>query len=162
MYVFLCLACTPHTKKHSCHTQTNITQVKGSVIPGIPSYGVGIALVTLGAVIMSHNIYLHSALVQSRDVDQSDHRKVKDANKYNAIESGGALLVSFFINLAVVTTYAQRFSSPECATLDGGRFAEVGIGAIVDGKNLVRVMRQGLVQTLVLPDWSRGHGGTRT
>ena len=60
---------------HSRQTQTTITQVKGSVIPGIPSYGVGIALGTLGAVIMPHNIYLHSALVQSRDVDQGDHRK---------------------------------------------------------------------------------------
>ena len=110
--------------------------MEGSVIPGVPSYGVGIALGTLGAVINPHNIYLHSALVQSRDVDQSDHRKVKDANKYNAIESGGALFVSFFINLAVVVTYAQRFFSPKCATLIGGPFAEIGIEAIVDGKNL--------------------------
>ena len=86
--------------------------------------------------IMPHNIYLHSALVQSRDVDQSDHRKVKDANKYNAIESGWALFVSFFINLAVVITYAQRFFAAKCATLDGGPFAEVGLDAIVDGKNL--------------------------
>ena len=111
-------------------------QVKGTLIPGIPSYGLNIAVGSLGAVIMPHNIYLHSALVQSRDVDQSDHRKVKDANKYNAIESGGALFVSFFINLAVVITYARRFFSTECATLDQGPFAEVGLHTTVDGSNL--------------------------
>ena len=110
-------------------------QVKGTIIPGVPNYGIKIAVGSLGAVIMPHNIYLHSALVQSRNVPRDDQRKVKDANKYFGIESGVALFVSFFINLAVVITYARRFFNEECATLDGGPFAYIGTHAGSDGGN---------------------------
>nr|KAG5693454.1 hypothetical protein BaRGS_022341 [Batillaria attramentaria] len=42
----------------------------------------------IGAVIMPHNIYLHSALVLSRDVDRKDKGAVREANMYYSIESG--------------------------------------------------------------------------
>lgn len=63
----------------------------------------------VGAVIMPHNIYLHSALVKSRDVDRSNHREVKEANKYFFIESSIALFVSFIINVFVVAVFAEAF-----------------------------------------------------
>ncbi|KAJ3586784.1 hypothetical protein NHX12_013177 [Muraenolepis orangiensis] len=64
----------------------------------------------VGAVIMPHNIYLHSALVKSRDVDRSNKKDVKEANKYFFIESSIALLVSFLINVFVVAVFAEAFS----------------------------------------------------
>uniref|UniRef100_A0A146R384 Natural resistance-associated macrophage protein 1 n=1 Tax=Fundulus heteroclitus TaxID=8078 RepID=A0A146R384_FUNHE len=63
----------------------------------------------VGAVIMPHNIYLHSALVKSRDVDRKDKKAVKEANKYYFIESSIALFVSFLINVFVVAVFAQAF-----------------------------------------------------
>lgn len=63
----------------------------------------------VGAVIMPHNIYLHSALVKSRDVDRKNKREVKEANKYFFIESSIALFVSFLINVFVVAVFAQAF-----------------------------------------------------
>ncbi|XP_077869485.1 natural resistance-associated macrophage protein 2-like, partial [Saccoglossus kowalevskii] len=42
---------------------------------------------TVGAVIMPHNIYLHSALVLSRQIDRAQKPKVKEANMYYTIES---------------------------------------------------------------------------
>ena len=51
---------------------------------------------------MPHNIYLHSALVQSRRVDRKNVGQVRVAAKYFAYESAFALLISFFINLAIV------------------------------------------------------------
>ncbi|XP_041801313.1 natural resistance-associated macrophage protein 2-like isoform X2 [Chelmon rostratus] len=63
----------------------------------------------VGAVIMPHNIYLHSALVKSRDVDRTNKKEVKEANKYFFIESTIALFISFLINVFVVAVFAQAF-----------------------------------------------------
>ncbi|XP_048840571.1 natural resistance-associated macrophage protein 2-like isoform X2 [Brienomyrus brachyistius] len=63
----------------------------------------------VGAVIMPHNIYLHSALVKSREVDRANAKKVKEANKYFFIESSIALFISFLINVFVVAVFAAGF-----------------------------------------------------
>uniref|UniRef100_A0A4W4G7M1 Solute carrier family 11 member 2 n=1 Tax=Electrophorus electricus TaxID=8005 RepID=A0A4W4G7M1_ELEEL len=63
----------------------------------------------VGAVIMPHNIYLHSALVKSRDIDRHNKKEVKEANKYFFIESSVALFVSFLINVFVVAVFAEAF-----------------------------------------------------
>ncbi|GAB1598110.1 natural resistance-associated macrophage protein 2-like isoform X2 [Argonauta hians] len=65
----------------------------------------------IGAIIMPHNIYLHSALVKSRDVDRSDKKKVKEANMYYFIEAAVALFISFLINLFVVAVFAEGFNN---------------------------------------------------
>ena len=63
----------------------------------------------VGAVIMPHNIYLHSALVRSRQIDRSKKGKIREANFYFFIESAIALFVSFIINMFVVVVFAQAF-----------------------------------------------------
>ncbi|CAL8403157.1 unnamed protein product [Arctogadus glacialis] len=63
----------------------------------------------VGAVIMPHNIYLHSALVKSRQIDRSNKNEVKEANKYYFIEATIALFISFLINVFVVAVFAQAF-----------------------------------------------------
>lgn len=83
-------------------------------VPRVQSYAVVQAVGIVGAVIMPHNIFLHSALVQTRQVDPTNPRKVHEANKYFAIESGGALFVSFLINLAVLGVFAKGFFSTDC------------------------------------------------
>ncbi|XP_063695523.1 protein Malvolio isoform X2 [Culicoides brevitarsis] len=61
----------------------------------------------VGAVIMPHNLYLHSALVKSRDIDRKDSSKVREANFYFFIEACVALFVSFVINVCVVAVFAH-------------------------------------------------------
>lgn len=61
----------------------------------------------VGAVIMPHNLYLHSALVKSRDIDRRDSRKVRDANLYYFVEAAIALFISFIINVFVVSVFAH-------------------------------------------------------
>ena len=56
---------------------------------------------------MPHNLYLHSALVKSREVDRTRKEKVREANFYYFIESAIALLVSLVINIFVVAVFAQ-------------------------------------------------------
>ncbi|XP_076124850.1 natural resistance-associated macrophage protein 2 isoform X1 [Alosa pseudoharengus] len=86
--------------------------LKGMFVPycagcGSPQLLQAVGIV--GAVIMPHNIYLHSALVKSRQVDRGNKREVKEANKYFFIESAIALFVSFLINVFVVAVFAEAF-----------------------------------------------------
>ena len=101
----------------------------GGVEPLIKGYALLQAVGTVGAVIMPHNLYLHSALVKTRNVKDPSGDEAKDvvlktvANKYFAIESGAALFTSFLINLAVVAAFSRSFFQSTCAELDGGPFA---------------------------------------
>ncbi|XP_055384851.1 protein Malvolio isoform X2 [Condylostylus longicornis] len=61
----------------------------------------------VGAVIMPHNLYLHSALVKSRDVNRQRPSEVRAANYYFFIETCLALFVSFVINVFVVTVFGH-------------------------------------------------------
>uniref|UniRef100_A0A8D2ITZ9 Natural resistance-associated macrophage protein 1 n=1 Tax=Varanus komodoensis TaxID=61221 RepID=A0A8D2ITZ9_VARKO len=63
----------------------------------------------IGAIIMPHNIYLHSSLVKTREVDRTNKKAVKEANMYFLTESTIALLVSFVINLFVMAVFGQAF-----------------------------------------------------
>ena len=78
----------------------------GTFVPTIPKGSIGAAIAMFGAVIMPHNLYLHSALVLTRKVDMRKRNQVKEATIYNNIESSISLLISFVIALAVVATFA--------------------------------------------------------
>ncbi|XP_032801751.2 natural resistance-associated macrophage protein 2-like isoform X2 [Petromyzon marinus] len=86
--------------------------LKGMFFPycegcGTPQLEQAVGIV--GAVIMPHNIYLHSALVKSRAIDRSKRQEVRDANMYYFIEASVALFVSFLINVFVVSVFAEAF-----------------------------------------------------
>ncbi|KAG8291259.1 hypothetical protein J6590_064572 [Homalodisca vitripennis] len=61
----------------------------------------------IGAVIMPHNLYLHSGLVKSRDIDRTKPSKVREANLYYFVESTIALAVSLVINVFIVAVFAH-------------------------------------------------------
>lgn len=86
-----------------------VALLEGLVIPRVSGSSVTQAVGMVGAVIMPHNIFLHSALVQSRKINRRDPVEVKEANKYYAVESSIALLVSFVINMFVVCVFAEGF-----------------------------------------------------
>jgi NRAMP (natural resistance-associated macrophage protein)-like metal ion transporter len=60
----------------------------------------------LGSVVMPHNLYLHTAAVQSRRVKRQESI-VRQAVKYCSIEPILPIVISFFVNLAVVTIAAE-------------------------------------------------------
>lgn len=62
----------------------------------------------IGSVVMPHNIFFHSTLVLSRDFDRSESA-IHEANKYYAIESGGALFFTFLFNLFVTSVSSKAF-----------------------------------------------------
>ncbi|KAL8059615.1 hypothetical protein ABFX02_03G098500 [Erythranthe guttata] len=80
--------------------------LKGLFIPKLNGQdATGDAIALLGALVMPHNLFLHSALVLSRKVPNSV-RGVNDACRYFLIESGFALFVAFLINVAIVSVSA--------------------------------------------------------
>ncbi|XP_039065538.1 metal transporter Nramp5-like [Hibiscus syriacus] len=77
--------------------------VKGMFVPKLAGQGATAdAIALLGALVMPHNLFLHSALVLSRKVPNSV-QGVNAACRFFLIESGFALLVAFLINVAVVS-----------------------------------------------------------
>lgn len=83
--------------------------VIGLLIPKLSSRTIRQAVGVVGCVIMPHNVFLHSALVQSREIDPNKKGQVQEAINYYTIESTAALLVSFIINLFVTTVFAKGF-----------------------------------------------------
>ena len=84
--------------------------VEGLLLPICPGCGhkeLLQAVGVIGAIIMPHNLYLHSALVKSRDIDRTKKKEVREANYYFFIEAAVALFVSFLINVFVVSVFAK-------------------------------------------------------
>ena len=67
-----------------------------------------IAVGIIGATVMPHNLYLHSALVQTRKI-KTDPASIKQALKYNRIDSTIALNAAFLVNTAILVLAATVF-----------------------------------------------------
>ncbi len=67
-----------------------------------------IAIGIIGATVMPHNLYLHSALVQTRKFGR-DIPSLKKAIKFNTIDSAIALNLAFFVNAAILILAAAVF-----------------------------------------------------
>ncbi|KAK7406494.1 hypothetical protein VNO78_08121 [Psophocarpus tetragonolobus] len=91
----------------------------GILVPKLSSRTIQKAVGVVGCIIMPHNVFLHSALVQSRKIDPGKKGRVQEALNYYSIESSLALVVSFIINLFVTTVFAKGFYGTEIANSIG-------------------------------------------
>ncbi len=83
--------------------------IVGGFVPSIPTNeALFIAIGIIGATVMPHNLYLHSALVQTRKIDRSE-ASLKTAIKYNIIDSAIALNLALFVNAAILILAASVF-----------------------------------------------------
>ena len=80
-----------------------------------------VAIGIIGATVMPHNLYLHSALVQSRRL-QTDDSSIRRALEFNTIDSAVALTVAFFVNAAIMVLAATVFFGKTGVTVPGGKF----------------------------------------
>ncbi|KAI5337588.1 hypothetical protein L3X38_016859 [Prunus dulcis] len=77
--------------------------LNGLFVPQLKGSGAtGLAISLLGAMVMPHNLFLHSALVLSRKIPRSVCG-IKEACRFYMIESGFALMVAFLINVSVIS-----------------------------------------------------------
>jgi manganese transport protein len=86
-----------------------ILQVAKGLIPSLPSSeALYIAIGIIGATVMPHNLYLHSALVQTRKIDHSAEG-IRQAIRFNRIDSTIALNIAFLVNAAILVLAATVF-----------------------------------------------------
>src|SRR5207253_4220680 len=78
-----------------------------------------VAIGIIGATVMPHNLYLHSALVQSRKLQQ-DVPSMRKAIQFNTIDSTVALAVAFFVNAAILVLAAIVFFGKESVAVARG------------------------------------------
>ncbi|XP_057501489.1 metal transporter Nramp3.2-like [Actinidia eriantha] len=117
----------------------------GILIPKLNSKTIQQAVGVVGCIIMPHNVFLHSALVQSREVDPRKIGRVREALNYYSIESTIALAISFMINLFVTTVFAKAFYGTDIAN---------SIGLVNAGQYLEEKFGGGLVPILYI--WAIG------
>ncbi|KAK8606879.1 hypothetical protein V6N13_052632 [Hibiscus sabdariffa] len=117
----------------------------GILVPKLSSKTIKQAVGVVGCIIMPHNVFLHSALVQSREIDRNKKARVQEALNYYSIESAAALLISFIINLFVTTVFAKAFYNTEIAS---------SIGLVNAGQYLEEKYGGGLIPILYI--WAIG------
>ena len=89
--------------------QPHLPSVLSGLIPSLPNEtALYIAIGIIGATVMPHNLYLHSSLVQTRKFDRTA-TGIKQALKYNFIDSAIALNLAFFVNAAILILAAATF-----------------------------------------------------
>jgi manganese transport protein len=108
-------------------TQPNFLEMgRALVTPHLRQAGMlYLAIGIIGATVMPHNLYLHSALVQSRQL-QKDIPSIRRAIQFNTLDSIVALTVAFFVNAAILVLAATVFFGKESIVTSGGhliRFA---------------------------------------
>jgi manganese transport protein len=87
----------------------DLGEVVTGFVPSIPNNtALYIAIGIIGATVMPHNLYLHSALVQTRKIKRDD-AGIKKALKLNFIDSAIALNLAFFVNAAILVLAATVF-----------------------------------------------------
>ncbi|MGV9002431.1 Nramp family divalent metal transporter [Flavobacterium sp.] len=89
--------------------EPNVSEIFRGLIPTMPNEAaLYIAIGIIGATVMPHNLYLHSSLVQTRKFDRSD-KGIKQALKYNFMDTAIALNLAFFVNAAILILAAATF-----------------------------------------------------
>lgn len=97
-----------------------------------------VAIGILGATVMPHNLYLHSSIVQTRQIEPTEPAR-RSAIKFATIDSTVALFLAFFVNAAILVTAAAAFHGTQYEDV-----AEIGDAY----KLLTPVLGAGLASTL--------------
>ncbi len=80
-----------------------------SVVPSLPEGSMIIVMSVLGAVVMPHNLFLHSEVVQSREFHKKDDLSIRRALKYEFFDTLFSMLVGWAINSAMILLAASAF-----------------------------------------------------
>jgi manganese transport protein len=101
-------------------TQPSLFEMgKALITPGFRKVGmIYVAIGIIGATVMPHNLYLHSALVQTRKL-QKDAPSIRRGIRFNTIDSIVSLSIAFFVNAAILVLAAMVFFGRESLMVPG-------------------------------------------
>ncbi|KAJ2543839.1 hypothetical protein EV175_005948 [Coemansia sp. RSA 1933] len=138
--------------------QPDIGQIaEGLLVPRIPPNAMIQAVGIIGAVIMPHNLFLHSALVGTRRIKRSSallRSSIREANFYTVLESAIALLFSFAINATILIVFADIYSTGNDRIISDPGHAVRGLLARATEEQL-----PGLVEAAALLEKAFGRAG---
>ena len=80
---------------------------------------------------MPHNLFLHSALVQTRSLERNNKAAVKEGNYYFAVEGAISLSLSFLINLCIVAVFAKGFHEDNTTDIDSKHIGLKNAGSVL-------------------------------
>lgn len=80
-----------------------------AVVPSIPEGSMLIVMSVLGAVVMPHNLFLHSEVIQSRQINTQDDASIRKALKYEFFDTLLAMTIGWAINSAMIVLAAATF-----------------------------------------------------
>jgi len=83
----------------------------GWVTPSIPEGSILIIMSVLGAVVMPHNLFLHSEIIQSRQWNLEDDVVIKKQLDYEFVDTLVSMLIGWAINSAMIILAAATFYS---------------------------------------------------
>lgn len=89
-------------------SKPEVSQILPGLLPRLNSESLYVAIGILGATVMPHNLYMHSALVQTRVIEQTPSGK-RLACKFNFIDTAVALNAALFVNAAILILSASVF-----------------------------------------------------
>lgn len=86
----------------------HLGEIASGLIPRLNAESLYVAIGILGATVMPHNLYLHGALVQTRQIDDSPAAK-RSACRFNLLDSVLALNGALLVNAAILILSASTF-----------------------------------------------------
>ncbi len=85
--------------------------LNGCFVPSFPNNSIPIIMSVLGAVVMPHNLFLHSEIIQSRQWNLEDESIRKKQFKYEFVDTIFSMVVGWAINIAIILIAATTFFS---------------------------------------------------
>ncbi|MEG1838684.1 MAG: Nramp family divalent metal transporter, partial [Bacteroidaceae bacterium] len=79
------------------------------ITPSIPKGSMLIIMSVLGAVVMPHNLFLHSEVIQSHEYNKKDDNSIKKVLKYEFYDTLFSMIVGWAINSAMILLAAATF-----------------------------------------------------
>lgn len=83
--------------------------VRSWVMPDIPRGSMLIIMSVLGAVVMPHNLFLHSEVIQSHEYNKQDENSIRKVLKYEFYDTLFSMIVGWAINSAMILLAAATF-----------------------------------------------------
>ncbi len=80
-----------------------------SFVPSVPHGSLLVIMSVLGAVVMPHNLFLHSEIVQSREINLKGDERIRHMLKYEFFDTLFSMLVGWAINSAMIILAASSF-----------------------------------------------------
>jgi len=85
------------------------TAIKSWVTPSFPKNSMVIIMSVLGAVVMPHNLFLHSEIIQSRQWNLQDEKTIKKRLNFEFLDTIISMLIGWAINSAMILLAAATF-----------------------------------------------------